>query len=40
MRKAVLGITSLLFIAGTLGSNIGPALVDEHPIPVLVMSSR
>ena len=40
MRKAVLGMTSLLFIAGTLGSNIGPALVDEHPIPVLLMSSR
>ncbi len=40
MRKAVLAITSLLFIAGTIGSNIGPALVDEHPVPMLVLSSR
>jgi len=40
VRKAVLAITSLLFITGTIGSNIGPALVDEHPIPVLALSSR
>ena len=40
MRKAVLAITSLLFITGSIGSNIGPALVDEHPIPVLMLSSR
>ncbi len=40
MRKAVLAITSLLFVAGTIGSNIGPALVDERPLFVLTLSSR
>lgn len=40
MRRAVLAITSLLFIAGTIGSNIGPALVDERPLFVLTLSSR
>ena len=40
MRKAVLAATSLLFVCGTIGSNIGPALVDEHPLVVLTLSSR
>lgn len=40
MRKTVLALTSLLFICGTIGTNIGPALVDEHPLLVLTMSSR
>lgn len=40
MRKAVLTLTSLLFVIGTIGSNIGPALVDEHPVVVLLLSSR
>ena len=40
MRRAVLAITSLLFVAGTIGSNIGPALVDERPLFVLTLSSR
>lgn len=40
MRRAVLAVTSLLFIAGTIGSNIGPALVDERPLLVLTLSSR
>ena len=40
MRKAVLTLTSLLFVIGTIGSNIGPALVDEHPALVLILSSR
>jgi uncharacterized membrane protein YdjX (TVP38/TMEM64 family) len=40
VRKAVLAITSLLFVAGTIGSNIGPALVDERPLFVLTLSSR
>lgn len=40
MRKAVLAATSLLFVCGTIGSNIGPALVDEHPLFVLTLSSR
>ena len=40
MRKAVLTLTSLLFVIGTIGSNIGPALVDENPRLVLLLSSR
>lgn len=40
MRKAVLTLTSLLFVIGTIGSNIGPALVDDHPVWVLTLSSR
>ena len=40
MRRAVLALTSLLFVTGTIGSNIGPALVDEHPLAVLALSSR
>ena len=40
MRRAVLALTSLLFVLGTIGSNIGPALVDEHPLAVISLSSR
>ena len=40
MRKAVLTFTTLLFVIGTIGSNIGPALVDNHPSWVLALSSR
>lgn len=40
VRKTVLALTSLLFIFGTIGTNIGPALVDERPLLVLTMSSR
>lgn len=40
MRKFVLGFTTLLFVVGTIGSNIGPALVDENPMLVISMSSR
>ena len=40
MRRLLVVITSLLFAAGTIGSNIGPALVDNHPILVLLLSSR
>lgn len=40
MRRSVLVITSGLFVLGTLGSNIGPALVDERPELVLLLSSR
>ena len=39
-RRSVLAITSALFVLGTIGSNIGPALVDERPELVLLMSSR
>lgn len=40
MRRLVLWATSLLFVIGTIGSNIGPALVDERPRLVLLLSSR
>lgn len=33
-------ITTMLFVIGTIGSNIGPALVDERPRLVLLLSSR
>jgi uncharacterized membrane protein YdjX (TVP38/TMEM64 family) len=40
MRRAVLTLTTILFVTGTIGSNIGPALVDENPNLVLALSSR
>jgi len=40
MRKAVLTFTTMLFVIGTIGSNIGPALVDNHPSLVLALSAR
>ena len=40
MRKAVVTFTTFLFVIGTIGTNIGPALVDEHPLLVLSLSSR
>ena len=40
MRKGLVFITSILFAAGTIGSNIGPALVDEHPLTVITLSAR
>ena len=40
MRKAVLTLTTMLFVIGTVGSNIWPALVDERPRLVLTLSSR
>ena len=40
MRKAVVTFTTFLFVIGTIGSNIGPALVDENPRLVLALSSR
>ncbi len=40
MRKFVLGFTTMLFVIGTIGSNIGPALVDENPMLVISLSSR
>ncbi|MEK7425383.1 MAG: VTT domain-containing protein [Actinomycetota bacterium] len=39
-RRFVLVLTSTLFVIGTIGSNIGPALVDERPELVLALSSR
>ncbi|MEY3802115.1 MAG: hypothetical protein RLZZ51_397 [Actinomycetota bacterium] len=40
MRKAVLALTTLLFVSGTIGTNIGPALIDEHPRLILMLSAR
>ena len=40
MRKAALTLTTMLFVIGTVGSNIGPALVDEKPRLILMLSSR
>ena len=39
-RRSILIASAILFTAGTVGSNIGPALVDEHPLPVLMLASR
>lgn len=35
-----MALTSVLFAAGTIGTNIGPALVDERPLLVLLLSAR
>jgi membrane protein DedA with SNARE-associated domain len=40
MRKLLLVFTTFLFAIGTVGTNIGPALVDERPALVLMLSSR
>jgi uncharacterized membrane protein YdjX (TVP38/TMEM64 family) len=40
MRKVLLVFTTCLFTIGTIGTNIGPALVDERPVLVLMLSSR
>ena len=39
-RRTVLITALVLFVAGTIGSNIGPALLDDHPLTVLALSSR
>ena len=39
-RRLVLIASGLLFTLGTVGSNLGPAWVDEHPAAVLALSSR
>lgn len=36
----MLSATALLFAMGTIGSNLGPAWVDERPAVLLAMSSR
>ena len=32
--------TSFLFAIGTIGTNVGPALIDDHPVLILMLSSR
>lgn len=39
-RRGILVSAIALFVLGTVGSNIGPAWVDERPAVVLAMSSR
>lgn len=39
-RRFILIASGTLFAAGTIGSNIGPALVDERPALVLALASR
>lgn len=39
-RRFILIASGALFTAGTIGSNIGPALVDEQPELVLALASR
>ncbi len=36
----MLAAALLLYIAGTLGSNLAPALIDDHPLIILALSSR
>ena len=40
MRKMLVVFTSFLFAIGTIGTNIGPALVDDRPALILMLSSR
>jgi len=40
VRKVLLVLVTVLFAAGTIGTNIGPALVDDRPLLVLLLSSR
>ena len=40
MRKLLVAFTSCLFVIGTIGTNLGPALVDDRPLLVLFLSSR
>ena len=39
-RRFILIASGTLFTLGTIGSNIGPAWVDERPAVVLAMASR
>lgn len=39
-RRIVLGLAALFYAAGTFGSNIAPAWIDERPEVVLALSSR
>ena len=40
MRKLLVIFTTSLFALGTVGTNIGPALVDNYPAWIIAMSSR
>jgi uncharacterized membrane protein YdjX (TVP38/TMEM64 family) len=40
LGRAALVAGGLLYATGTVGSNIGPAWIDDHPAAVLALSSR
>jgi membrane protein DedA with SNARE-associated domain len=40
VRRLVLLAGLALYVAGTIGSNIAPALIDDHPVTILALSSR
>ncbi len=39
-RRFVLVLSGVLLVCGTIGTNIAPALVDDHPELILALSSR
>lgn len=39
-RRALLSLAGLLYVTGTIGSNVGPAWIDERPVVVLLLSAR
>jgi membrane protein DedA with SNARE-associated domain len=39
-RRLVLVAGLALYVAGTIGSNIAPAVIDKHPVTILALSSR
>lgn len=39
-RRFILILSGALFVVGTIGSNVGPAWIDERPAVVLAMSAR
>jgi membrane protein DedA with SNARE-associated domain len=40
VRRLVLVAGLLLYVAGTIGSSIAPATIDQHPVGTLALSSR
>jgi membrane protein DedA with SNARE-associated domain len=39
-RRLVLGLAGAMYVTGTIGSNIAPAMIDQRPALVLALSSR
>lgn len=39
-RRFVLALAGAMYVTGTIGSNIAPALIDDRPALVLALSSR
>lgn len=40
VRRLVLAAGLALYVAGTIGSSIAPATIDQHPVTTLLLSSR